>query len=115
MPRPRQYDETEVLNSAMRVFWEHGYRASTRQLAEAMGINQFSVYASFKSKAGLFGRALEQYVDQIEASLLLPLLSERAATPELRQFLESLTNLTPEDVSTGRGIGRCSIDVDASS
>ncbi len=101
MPRRREYDETEVLNSAMRVFWEHGYRASTRQLADAMGINQFSVYASFKSKAGLFGRALEQYVDQIEASLLVPLLSEQAAMPELRQFLESFVNTKHLDYPNG--------------
>lgn len=76
----------------MGVFWEYGYGASTRQLADAMGINQYSVYASFQSKAGLFGRALDLYVDQIEASVLLPLRSKRAALPELRQFLESFVH-----------------------
>ncbi len=113
MPRPREYDETEVLNSAMRIFWEHGYRASTRQLAEAMGINQFSVYASFKSKAGLFGRALEQYIDQIEASLLVPLLSEKAAMPELRQFLEGFVHTKDLDYPNGCLI--CNTMIDKSS
>lgn len=102
MPRRREYDEGEVLDSAMRVFWEHGYAATTRQLAEAMGINQYSVYASFESKAGLFGRALEHYVDNIvEASVLLPLLSEQAAMPELRQFLQSFVHSKHMDVPNG--------------
>ena len=102
MPRRRNYDEGEVLASAMRVFWEHGYGVTTRQLAEAMGINQYSVYASFESKAGLFGRVLEHYLENIvEASVLLPLLSEQAAMPELRRFLESFVHTQQLDVPNG--------------
>lgn len=102
MPRPRQYDEGEVLAKAMRVFWNHGYGASTRQLAAAMGINQFSVYACFESKAGLFERALNHYIDEIiEALALLPLRSEHAATPELRKFLECFVNTKNVDAPNG--------------
>ncbi len=76
----------------MRVFWEYGLTVTTRQLADAMGINAYSVYASFQSKANLFARALEHYVDSVETSILLPLLSGRPRMPELRQFLESFVN-----------------------
>ena len=102
MPRRRQYDESEVLIAAMRVFWKDGYGASTRQLADAMGINQYSVYASFESKAGLFEQALDRYIDDIvEGSALLPLLSEQAAMPELRRFLESFVHTKNVDAPNG--------------
>lgn len=102
MPRPRQYDEAEVLASAMHVFWKHGYGASTRRLAAAMGINQYSVYACFENKAGLFERALNLYIDDIvEGSALMPLLSRRAAMPELRKFLEGFVNTRNQGVPDG--------------
>jgi len=101
VPRPRQYNEDEVLVSAMRFFWEHGYGATTRELAEAMGINQYSVYASFESKADLFARCLDHYVDMVEVSVLLPLMSEQAAMPELRRFLESFVHTKQLDVPNG--------------
>ena len=102
MPRPRGYDEDEVLTRAMRVFWESGYGASTRQLADAMGINQYSVYASFESKQGLFVRALNRYIDHVvEGSALLPLLSPQAAITELRQFLEAFVHTNNADAPNG--------------
>jgi TetR/AcrR family transcriptional repressor of nem operon len=95
----------------MRVFWTDGYAASTRQLAEAMGINQYSVYASFESKAGLFERALDHYIDDIvEGSALLPLRSEQAAMPELRVFLESFVNTKNVDAPNGCFICNTMID-----
>jgi TetR/AcrR family transcriptional repressor of nem operon len=39
MGRPREFDETEVLDAAVDCFWEHGYEAtSTRELADRMGL-----------------------------------------------------------------------------
>ena len=102
MPRPRGYDEDEVLTRAMRVFWESGYSASTRQLADAMGINQYSVYASFESKQGLFVRALNRYIDHVvEGSALLPLLAPQAAIPELRLFFQAFVHTKNMDAPNG--------------
>jgi TetR/AcrR family transcriptional repressor of nem operon len=110
MPRSRQYDEDEVLASAMRFFWEHGYGATTRELADAMGINQYSVYASFESKAGLFARCLDHYFDLVETSVLLPLMSEEAGMPELQQFLESFVFTKQLDAPDGCLICNTMID-----
>jgi TetR/AcrR family transcriptional repressor of nem operon len=101
MPRSRQYEEGDVLESAMRYFWEHGYGATTRELAQAMGINQYSVYASFENKAGLFARCLDHYLEMVEASVLLPLMSEQAEMPELRLFLESFVHTKHLDAPNG--------------
>jgi AcrR family transcriptional regulator len=62
MARPRSYDEGEVLDRAMDVFWRHGYEgASMAELTHAMALNSTSIYAAFGSKRGLFGAVLERY------------------------------------------------------
>ncbi len=95
----------------MRAFWQDGYGVSTRQLAAAMGINQYSVYASFETKAGLFERALNRYIDDVvEGAVLLPLRSEGAAMPALREFLEGFVHTKKLDVPDGCLICNTMID-----
>jgi TetR/AcrR family transcriptional repressor of nem operon len=62
--RPRQFDEKEVLSAAQEVFWSKGYEAaSTRDLADSMGLTQASLYNAFGDKRGLYMKALQQYAD----------------------------------------------------
>ncbi len=62
MGRRKSYDREAVLARAMRLFWERGFHAaSTRELADAMGLNAYSLYAEFGSKEELFQAALERY------------------------------------------------------
>lgn len=63
--RPRSFNEEEVLDEAMQVFWAKGFEgASLCDLTEAMGIQPASLYAAFGNKQELFRRALERYRDQ---------------------------------------------------
>lgn len=65
MPWEKCYDETEVLDSAMKAFWSKGYEATSLQdLVKATGINRGSLYHAFPGKRALFMRALDHY-DQI--------------------------------------------------
>lgn len=62
MARPRVFDEAEVLDRAMDVFWRHGYEgASFAELTKAMGLNSPSIYVAFGSKRGLFNAVLNRY------------------------------------------------------
>jgi AcrR family transcriptional regulator len=62
MARPRVFEEAEVLDRAMDVFWRHGYEgASMAELTKAMGLNSPSIYAAFGSKRGLFDAVLNRY------------------------------------------------------
>lgn len=62
MARPRDFDEGEVLDRAMDVFWRHGYEgASFAELTKAMGVNSPSIYVAFGSKRGLFDAVLKRY------------------------------------------------------
>jgi AcrR family transcriptional regulator len=62
MARPREFDEDEVLDRALTLFWERGYdSASLAELEEATGLSRPSIYAAFGDKEGLFLRALQRY------------------------------------------------------
>lgn len=64
MPRPREFDETTVLEAAVRRFWIYGYEAtSVRELAQDMGITGASLYNTFGGKRSLCERALAYYVE----------------------------------------------------
>ncbi|NJB81365.1 TetR/AcrR family transcriptional regulator [Wenyingzhuangia aestuarii] len=66
MARKKQYNEEEVIQKAMGLFWRNGYEAtSVRMLEKEMGINQFSIYASFKNKQGVFLESIKYYKTQI--------------------------------------------------
>ncbi|MGI8416200.1 MAG: TetR/AcrR family transcriptional regulator [Nakamurella sp.] len=68
MGRPRNFDDDEVVDRAMDVFWTYGYaNTSPAQLAAATGIAKGSLYNAFNSKRELFDRALARYDEQTSA------------------------------------------------
>jgi len=63
LARPREFDETAVLDAAIRCFWAKGFEAtSVRDLADEMGITGASLYNAFGDKRALYRRALDQYI-----------------------------------------------------
>ncbi len=72
--RPRAFDRNQALDSAMRLFWQHGYEVtSLDQLKRAMGgISPASFYAAFGSKAALF-REVIAYYDATHGRVTSPL------------------------------------------
>ena len=94
--RPKSFDETEVLERAMDLFWECGYaRLSVSELLAHMGISRQSLYDSFGSKRGLFLRAIHHYRNtQLTAALAL---LERDGPPlenvkAVMRYFEALAN-----------------------
>ena len=62
MPRAKQFNEDEVLNKAITLFWTKGYHAtSINDLVQHLGINRASLYDTFGDKEQLFKKALEHY------------------------------------------------------
>ncbi len=83
MPRVKLFDEQQVLENAMDLFWERGYHATSIQdLVNHLGINRASLYDTYGGKQDLFDRSIRHYI--------------QSSTDSLRQFLK-----TQDDVKEG--------------
>ena len=90
MGRRKLYDTSEVLEKAVFSFWRNGYdRTSVRVLEKDMGINQFSIYSSFKNKQNLYKLVLQRYSSLIESYFLENLQSPDAQLDDIQSFIES--------------------------
>ncbi len=69
MARKKEYIEEEVIEKATNLFWRNGYQTTSMQMLEKeMGINKFSIYASFGSKTGVFLECIKNYRSKLRCS-----------------------------------------------
>jgi TetR/AcrR family transcriptional regulator, transcriptional repressor for nem operon len=87
MARSKEFEETEVLDKAMRFFWEQGYeKTSIADLVENMGIHRRSLYDTFGDKHSLFLKAMDRYGDKVNAALARGVKQSKTASEAL-QFI----------------------------
>ncbi len=85
--RAKEFEPDEVADSAMQVFWQRGYAATSIQdLVEGTGLSRSSLYNAFESKNGLYQQALRRYHQLTQANVDLLSQSEPAAAL-VRQLL----------------------------
>ena len=97
MPRKKAYNPDEVLEKAMHTFWQNGYEGtSVRLLEKEMGINQFSIYASFGNKQELFIAVLKKYKNHVGATFLKELKDSAGRLADIRKFLVDYSNAVRE-------------------
>ncbi|MBL4567935.1 MAG: TetR/AcrR family transcriptional regulator [Porticoccus sp.] len=61
----KQFNEDYVLDAAMKVFWDQGYKAtSLSDLEAATGLNKSSIYNTYQNKEALFNRCLERFIEK---------------------------------------------------
>lgn len=66
----RKFDDQEVLDKVLQVFWTHGYRGtSLEDLTQATGLRKGSLRNAFGNKEDLFLLALERYAERFDARL----------------------------------------------
>lgn len=98
MPRKKEYIEEEVLDKAMHIFWKNGYEAtSMRTLEKGMGINQFSIYANFKSKNELLIESLKYYQKKIYDRLLSELDQSPGGSTAIKKFFYKFIDFVKVD------------------
>jgi TetR/AcrR family transcriptional repressor of nem operon len=105
MPRPRLFDEDELLERAMRTFWAKGYRdTSVEDLVSATGVRAGSLYNAFPGgKHALFLAALERYSRLVVPVKLGELAVEDAGVPAIRAYFDGLV----ADLTTREGRAGC--------
>jgi AcrR family transcriptional regulator len=96
MARSKQYNEQEVVEKAMFLFWLKGYEnTSVRMLEKEMGINQFSIYASFGSKQGVFLESLKCYKSKVN-SMFDKLKNANNGVNDIKEFFSDSIKITAE-------------------
>jgi len=101
MGRPRLFDLDGAVASALNVFWERGYGATTpAELLGAIGIGKGSFYNTFGSKHALFEQALRRYGDDRVAGLARWLAESGQVSQRVKGYLERLA--APENEKTLR-------------
>ena len=71
MPRTKDFDEHEVLDRAVELFWDRGYEAtSVADLEKHLGVGRQSLYNTFGDKRELFLRSLSRYASQNKQNLV---------------------------------------------
>jgi TetR/AcrR family transcriptional regulator, transcriptional repressor for nem operon len=94
MPRNKAFQEEEVIERAMQVFWKKGYNATSMEdLVTGMGINRASLYDTFGDKKQLFLKILKFY--QIQSTQNInAVIAKKKPSPkaQLIAFAEFLMN-----------------------
>jgi TetR/AcrR family transcriptional repressor of nem operon len=91
MPRRREFDPDQLLESAMLLFWEKGYEAtSMRDIVERTGVNQFGIYSLYGGKQELFLAVLDRYRERIVGSVFGIVERPGASVAAIREYFETL-------------------------
>ena len=99
MGRPKEFDEQEALLKAMKLFWVHGYKATSIQdLVDGMGIGRGSLYGTFGGKRSLFLRALRHY-DKERGNHLADLSTSKPPRQAVLNPFEAIVNTALDDGS----------------
>ena len=88
MPRPRQFDEHQVLSAVQAAFWDNGYAGtSLEDLLAATGLGKGSLYGAFGDKRRLFLRVLREYDEANDRMLRARLAEAERGVDVIRDFV----------------------------
>jgi TetR/AcrR family transcriptional regulator, transcriptional repressor for nem operon len=97
MARPREFDETTVLEAAMNCFWVKGFeRTSVNDLTERMGITGASLYNAFGDKRLLYRQAFVYYLAQTVRDRVAR-LEKLPPVSAIRGFFEEIIERSVDD------------------
>jgi TetR/AcrR family transcriptional repressor of nem operon len=103
MARRKEFDEQEVLERALELFWRRGYvNTSVEDLLSEMHINRWSLYQTFGDKHALFMRALDAYCQRWRGVIHERVTSASSPRACLDALLDALVKQIADD-RDGRG------------
>jgi TetR/AcrR family transcriptional repressor of nem operon len=98
MARPKEFDDTAVLDAAVECFWNRGFVAtSVRDLGDRMGIGTASLYNAFGDKRALFAKALEHYLDSSVRERIARLEQQREPKDAIKGFFAEVIERSLKD------------------
>ena len=93
MARTKDFDEKEVLEKAIHLFWLKGYNATSMQdLIDELGISRSSLYDTYGDKHTLYIKALESYQSTASGKVCQIVGSSLPAKQTIKQLLEFISS-----------------------
>jgi len=113
MGRRRAFDEDDIVEAAMQLFWKKGFeRATLDELMEQTNISKSSLYNTFSSKGALLEKVLARYGETWMAGLLEPLSRPEAGRAEIEESFATLAaRFSGPLAKQGCLMTNCAIDV----
>ena len=91
MARTREFDTSAALDTAMMVFWEHGYEATSfNDIVKATGVSRYGLYDEFDSKKGLYLASLRHYFNQMMGGEMNSITHPDATIADIRSMFDNL-------------------------
>jgi TetR/AcrR family transcriptional repressor of nem operon len=98
MARTKDFDENEVLNKAIAIFWHKGYNGTSMQdLVDGLGISRSSLYDTYGDKHALFIKALESYQAAGSAKVCAITDAAGSARDTIKKLLELIAGELLDD------------------
>ena len=100
--RPKAFDPDDIIDAAMKVFWQRGYSATSIQdLEEGTELGRSSIYNAFGSKHELYERSLRRY-QELKAEKIAVLSGPGPVRERIRRLLMDVVD---EELSEEKGLG----------
>ena len=102
--RPREFDEEQVLDAAMKAFWANGYEStSLADLVSVTGLHKGSLYQAFGDKHSLFIQTLNRYLQNIRHHKNQILMQADTPLGGIRAVLHGFIDMSEADSDCPRG------------
>jgi TetR/AcrR family transcriptional repressor of nem operon len=93
MARSKDFDEKEVLEKALNLFWCNGYNStSAQEIVDCLGISRSSLYDTFGDKRTLYIKTLKQYQEGMGSSLLATIKASTNPKVTIKNIFQTLVN-----------------------
>lgn len=110
--RPREFDEADVLDSVMKLFWVQGYEGTgLKDILTATGLAKGSIYKAFDSKHNLYLKSLERYEALYVDTAVAALTSSKLPAERLDDFLSAPIK-NPSNGKINKGCFLCNASAD---
>lgn len=90
MARTKAFDQSEVLEKALHIFWRDGFEATSMgQLVKGTGISRSSIYDTYGDKRQLFLAALNAYLSSASQQVINELNSSQQPKKTIKKLFNN--------------------------
>ncbi|MFF2481643.1 TetR/AcrR family transcriptional regulator [Paenibacillus sp. NPDC058071] len=98
MARSKEFDTTEVLHKAMKVFGHYGYEGTSLQnLLDGLGIARQSLYDTYGTKRDLFIKAVKHYVEEKSSTVVAYLNREEPVKKVIGEIFQTIISALQDE------------------